>query len=47
MSELVHWFSRDNCSGPAYVFWSLDDRLIVRRTAMDTAGNQRTPENAH
>lgn len=47
MSGLVHWVSLDNCSGPTYVLWSLADRLLVRRTAMDTAGNQRTPENAH
>jgi hypothetical protein len=36
MSKLLHWFSLDNCSGPAYVFWSLDDRLIVSRTVIGT-----------
>lgn len=46
MSGLLHWFSLDNCSGPAYVFWSLFDRLLVRRTVMDTTGNQRTSKNA-
>ena len=46
MSGLLHWFSLDNCGGPAYVFWSLFDRLIVRRTVMDTTGNQRTSKNA-
>lgn len=41
MSGLVHGVLLDNCIGPTYVLWSLDDRLLVRRTALYTTGNPR------
>lgn len=38
-----HWTT---VAAPPTCPGSLDDRLVVRRTAMDTTGNQRTPDNA-